>query len=69
MGYTRKDQLPTSTVAYDWDKDLMPIDDDDVEEYRAIEMETKYPAAYVTPWDELTDHLKDVWRKRYKHGS
>ena len=26
MGYARKYQLPTSTVAYDWDKELPPIE-------------------------------------------
>lgn len=69
MGYARKDQLPTSTVAYDWDKDLFPIDDDDVAEYRAIEMETKYPLASMLPWDRLKEHQREEWRSRYKHGS
>lgn len=65
----RKDQLPASTIMYDWDKNVKAPDEEDVAEYRAIEMEDKYPLAVIKPWSELNQNQKQDWFKRYKHGS
>lgn len=44
------------------------VTDEEVAEYRLIRMRETFLEAHITPWENLTEYAKAMWRKRYTNN-